>query len=111
VFLTHPVSRYTHATCRSDTLEGKVKTPDRNWQWKQEDNHILIFKCMTHVLDSFSAAHQMHRIASLDLDDKSDIDWKSLNDPTWDIWSVRCLQKKWRSLKVTCNAPDDTVSH
>jgi hypothetical protein len=53
----------------------------------------------------------MHRIASLDLDDESDIDWKSLNDPAWDMWSGRRLQKKWRSLKATCNAADGIVSH
>jgi len=75
-------------------LEGKVKNPDRNRQWNQEDNYILILK-----------------IASLDLDDESDIDWKSLNDPMWDMWSGRRLQQKWRSLKVTCNAGDGTLSH
>jgi hypothetical protein len=55
----------------------------------------------------------MHRIASLDLDDESDIDWRSLNDSTWDMWSGRRLRQKWRSLKlkVTCNADDGTVSH
>ena len=50
----------------------------------------------------------MYRIASLDLDEETDIDWKSLNDSSW-MWSSHSLQQRWRRLK----APIDTdgMSH
>jgi hypothetical protein len=49
------------------------------------------------------ARHLVHRIASLDVDEETDIDWKSLNDPSW-MWSSHSLQQRWRRLK----APIDT---
>ena len=52
----------------------------------------------------------MHRIASLDVDSESDIDWKSLSDPMWNMWSSHCLQSKWRYLKASLNA-DGVVGH
>jgi len=45
----------------------------------------------------------MLRIASLDVNDESDIDWKSLSDPGWNMWSGHYLHQKWRSLKASCN--------
>ena len=45
----------------------------------------------------------MYRVASLDLDDESDIDWKSLGDPAWNMWSAHALQQKWRRLKAPYN--------
>ena len=43
----------------------------------------------------------MHRIASLDVDSESDIDWKLLCDPMWNMWSSHFLQSKWRNLKAS----------
>ena len=53
----------------------------------------------------------MHRIASLDVDSESDIDWKSLRDPMWNLWSSHCLQSKWRYMKASLNNPNGVVSH
>ena len=53
----------------------------------------------------------MHRIASLDVDSESDIDWKSLSDPMWNMWSSHCLQSKWRYLKASLNNADGVVGH
>ncbi|KAH9030773.1 hypothetical protein EDB85DRAFT_1891417 [Lactarius pseudohatsudake] len=52
----------------------------------------------------------IHRIASLDVDDEDDIDWKSLNDPAWNMWSSHYLQQKWRQLKASRNS-DSTMCH
>jgi hypothetical protein len=46
----------------------------------------------------------MYRIASLDVDDESDIDWNTLVDTTWNMWSGHFLQQKWRRIKASCNA-------
>ena len=45
----------------------------------------------------------MLRIASLDVNDENDVDWESLSDPEWNMWSGRYLQQKWRLLKASCN--------
>ena len=54
------------------------------------------------------ARHHMYRIASLNVDEEVDIDWKSLSDDSW-MWSSHSLQRRWRRLK----APIDTdgMSH
>lgn len=52
----------------------------------------------------------MLRIDSLNVVNESDIDWKSLSDPTWNMWSGHCLQQKWRSMKIACKL-DDSVCH
>ncbi|KAI9428597.1 hypothetical protein BJY52DRAFT_1104569, partial [Lactarius psammicola] len=62
-------------------------------RWKEDDSYVLICK-----------------IASLDVDDEDDIDWKSLNDPAWNMWSGHYLQQKWRRLKASCNA-DSIMCH
>lgn len=50
----------------------------------------------------------MYRIASLDVDEETDIHWKSLNDPSW-MWSSHSLQQKWRGLKARIDT--DGMSH
>lgn len=57
------------------------------------------------IVNFVSANHLIpHRIASLNLKDESDIDWKSLGYPSWDMWSAHFLQQKWRQLKTSYNA-------
>ena len=60
--------------------------------------------------DFASADYRAHRIHSLDAQDESDIDWKSLNDPMWNIWGGHFLQQKWRHLKASCES-DGTSCH
>lgn len=43
---------------------------------------------------------RMYRIASLDLDEETDINWKCLGDPAWNMWSPHALQQKWKRLKA-----------
>lgn len=96
--------------CRSDTLEGKTRNEDKTRRWKEDDSYVLICKCVPCAVDFVLAYHHVHRIASLDVVDEKDIDWKSLSDPAWNMWSGHVLQQKWRQLKASCNA-DDIVCH
>jgi len=96
--------------CRSDTLEGKARNEDKTRRWKEDDSYVLICKCVSCAVDFVLANYQVHRIASLDVDDEDDIDWKSLNDPAWNMWSGHYLQQKWRQLKASCNA-DSIMCH
>src|ERR1700742_1055280 len=52
----------------------------------------------------------MHRIVSLDVDNESDINWRSLSDPSWNMWSGHHLQQKWRFLKTSSNL-DGALGH
>lgn len=90
--------------CRSDTLEGKVRNEDKARRWKEDDSYVLIYKCASCAVDAELANHQLHRINSLDVGDENDIDWKSLSDPAWNMWSGHFLQQKWRQLKASYNA-------
>ncbi|KAF8260200.1 hypothetical protein EI94DRAFT_1706477 [Lactarius quietus] len=71
----------------SEMLEGKARNKDQRRCWTKDDSYVLICK-----------------IASLDLDNDSDIDWKSLSDPSWNMWTGHHLQQKWRWLKASYNA-------
>jgi hypothetical protein len=55
------------------------------------------------------ARQQVYRIASLDLDEETDIDWKNLKDASWNRWSSHSLKQRWKSLKASIN--NDGMSH
>lgn len=42
---------------------------------------------------------QRCRIDSLNIQHDSEIDWKSLPDPSWNIWSPHLIQLRWRTMK------------
>ena len=42
---------------RSESLQGKVKNNGKIRCWKEDDSYILIYKCVTSVLD-FCMANQ-----------------------------------------------------
>jgi hypothetical protein len=62
------------------------------------------------LLITVLARHKMYRIASLDVGKETDVDWKSLGDPSWNMWSGHILQQKWRRLKALCKA-DSAMCH
>jgi len=77
----------------SETLEEKARNGYQRLRWTEHDSYVLICK-----------------IDSLNLDDESDIDWKSLGDPTWNMWSTHSLRQKWRQLKASYKA-DGVMCH
>ncbi|KAF8265400.1 hypothetical protein EI94DRAFT_1702530 [Lactarius quietus] len=60
----------------SETLKGKAQNEDQRRGWTKDNSYVLICK-----------------IASLDLDNDSDIDWKSLSDPLWNMWTGHHLRQ------------------
>ncbi|KAI0265504.1 hypothetical protein BGY98DRAFT_547795 [Russula aff. rugulosa BPL654] len=84
----------TPKQCRNkwtDTLQGKIGNEVKA-RWGNTDSYILVCK-----------------IASLDLDEETDIDWKSLKDASWNRWSSHSLKQRWKSLKASIN--NDGMSH
>lgn len=42
--------------------------------------------------------------------DDTEIDWKLLPDPQWNLWSAHQLQRRWYGLKKTLK-DSDTMPH
>lgn len=46
-----------------------------------------------------SRANERCRINSLNVQHDSEIDWKTLSDPNWNLWSPHLMQLRWRTMK------------
>ncbi|KAF8631550.1 hypothetical protein AX15_002305 [Amanita polypyramis BW_CC] len=66
----------------TDALSKTVKNEGQKPRWSVQDAYILI-----------------HKIDSLDVNDDTEIDWKTLPDPAWNLWSAHTLQRRWLTMK------------
>jgi hypothetical protein len=48
---------------------------------------------------SYSEAPQSTRVDALNVRDDTEIDWKTLSDEGWNLWSAHSLQRRWLTLK------------
>jgi hypothetical protein len=42
---------------------------------------------------------KISRVNDLGVNDDTEIDWKTLRDDTWNLWSAHMLQRRWTSMK------------
>ena len=47
------------------------------------------------------------RVDSLNVRDDSEIDWKTLPDPNWNLWSAHTLQRRWLTMKRSVRGFED----
>ena len=47
------------------------------------------------------------RLASLKLEDESEIDWNALSDGDWNLWSGHNLQRHWARMKRGVKGHED----
>ncbi|KAJ7682614.1 hypothetical protein DFH06DRAFT_971169 [Mycena polygramma] len=67
----------------TDSLSKKCKTAgDANPRWGSHDGVVLV-----------------HKIDALKVRDDTEIDWKSLPDAQWNLWSAHTLQRRWLTMK------------
>ncbi|KAJ7240321.1 hypothetical protein B0H12DRAFT_1024784 [Mycena haematopus] len=66
----------------TDSLSKKHKADGHNSRWSQRDAFILI-----------------HKIDSLNVRDDTEINWKTISDPEWNLWSAHVLQRRWLTMK------------
>ena len=92
VFIMNGIIRY-------DSLNSAVKNRGEKPKWTAQDAFILIYKYVDVLYRIYSLIG--YRIASLPINDDTEIDWKALNDSDWDLWSAHQLQRRWKSLKKT----------
>jgi hypothetical protein len=49
----------------------------------------------------------LFRVDSLNVRDDSEIDWKTLPDPNWNLWSAHTLQRRWLTMKRSVRGYED----
>ncbi|KAF9006580.1 hypothetical protein BDQ17DRAFT_1239040 [Cyathus striatus] len=74
----------------TDALSKTVKNEGKKPRWGQQDAFILI-----------------HKIDSLNVRDDTEIDWKTLPDPDWNLWSAHTLQRRWLTMKRSIKGFED----
>ncbi|KAG8763585.1 hypothetical protein FRC11_001154 [Ceratobasidium sp. 423] len=77
----------------TDALNKRVKNAGERPRWSAQDAYILV-----------------HKIASMPVQDDTEIDWKLLPDPQWNLWSAHQLQRRWFGLKKTLK-DSETMPH
>ena len=65
------------------------------------DSYLLVHKyILFSVFQQCEISNILHsRVASLNVRDDSEIDWKQLPDENWNVWSAHQLQRRWKTLK------------
>ncbi|KAJ3525663.1 hypothetical protein NMY22_g10482 [Coprinellus aureogranulatus] len=66
----------------TDSLSKLVKNDGTKPRWSPQDAFILVRK-----------------VDSLKVNDDTEIDWKLLPDPDWNLWSAHTLQRRWLTMK------------
>ncbi|KAF8450523.1 hypothetical protein L210DRAFT_3520708 [Boletus edulis BED1] len=66
----------------TDSLSKTVKNEGQKPRWSPQDAYILV-----------------HKVDSLKVRDDTEIDWKTLPDPDWNLWSAHSLQRRWLTMK------------
>ncbi|PPQ65964.1 hypothetical protein CVT26_010726 [Gymnopilus dilepis] len=74
----------------TDALSKTVKNEGQKPRWSQQDAYILV-----------------HKIDSLNVRDDTEIDWKLISDPDWNLWSAHTLQRRWLTLKKSVKGYED----
>ncbi|KIK67966.1 hypothetical protein GYMLUDRAFT_36767 [Collybiopsis luxurians FD-317 M1] len=66
----------------TDSLCKRIKSNGNQPRWSNQDAYILV-----------------HKLDSLHVRDDSEIDWKTLPDGDWNLWSAHVLQRRWLTMK------------
>ncbi|KAI0304180.1 hypothetical protein BC826DRAFT_902857 [Russula brevipes] len=74
----------------TDCLSKTFKNHGTKPRWSSRDAYILV-----------------HKVDSLHVRDDSEIDWKTLPDPNWNLWSAHTLQRRWLTMKRSVRGYED----
>lgn len=74
----------------TDSLSKTVKNEGQKPRWSPQDAYILV-----------------HKVDSLKVRDDTEIDWKTLPDPDWNLWSAHSLQRRWLTMKRSIKGYED----
>lgn len=74
----------------TDALSKTIKNEGQKPRWSQQDAYILV-----------------HKVDSLNVRDDTEIDWKTISDPQWNLWSAHTLQRRWLTMKRGIKGHED----
>ncbi|GLB33968.1 putative myb-like DNA-binding domain containing potein [Lyophyllum shimeji] len=74
----------------TDALSKTIKNEGQKPRWSQQDAYILV-----------------HKVDSLNVRDDTEIDWKTIPDPQWNLWSAHTLQRRWLTMKRSIKGYED----
>ncbi|KAJ8590888.1 hypothetical protein M405DRAFT_851599 [Rhizopogon salebrosus TDB-379] len=74
----------------TDSLSKTVKNEGQKPRWSAQDAYILV-----------------HRVDSMNVRDDTEIDWKTLPDSDWNLWSAHSLQRRWLTMKRAIKGYED----
>lgn len=74
----------------TDSLSKTVKNEGQKPRWSPQDAYILV-----------------HKVDSLRVRDDTEIDWKTLPDQDWNLWSAHSLQRRWLTMKRSIKGYED----
>jgi len=95
-----------HYKTRTDALSKTVKNEGQKPRWSQQDAYILVHKWASKLL--LVTFHNLFfRIDSMNVRDDTEIDWKVIPDPDWNLWSAHTLQRRWLTLKNSVKGHED----
>ncbi|TFY83059.1 hypothetical protein EWM64_g953 [Hericium alpestre] len=77
----------------TDSLSKLFKNQGLKPRWSPQDGFILV-----------------HKVESLHVRDDSEIDWKTLPDQNWNLWSPHTLQRRWLTMKRSIKGHEE-MSH
>lgn len=66
---------------------------------------LFISECSLHVFAEGWLTDS--RVDSLRVQDDSEIDWKTLPDSNWNLWSAHTLQRRWLTMKRGVRGHED----
>ncbi|KAF9076827.1 hypothetical protein BDP27DRAFT_1312657 [Rhodocollybia butyracea] len=73
-----------------DSLSKRVKMNGKKARWSNLDAYILV-----------------HKLDSLRVRDDTEIDWKTLADDDWNLWSAHSLQRRWITMKKSVKGHEE----
>src|SRR6267154_4385146 len=85
-------------SCRTDSLSKTVKNEGQKPRWSAQDAYILVHKYVV-VRYRFLYVYHITRVDSMNVRDDTEIDWKTLPDSDWNLWSAHSLQRRWLTMK------------
>lgn len=103
-------SRLLMAQRRLNQLRSRVQNDTEKLTWTNKDSVILLRRYGPSFHSTFTNPadpRRHYRLASLELEDESEINWNALSDGDWNLWSAHTLQRHWAKMKKRVKGHED----
>lgn len=84
---------------RTDSLNSSRKNNGEKPRWGNRDSYILVHKYVKTYFYNTHILIEKPRLDTLQVQHDSEIDWKTIPDDDWNLWSAHVLQVRWQAMK------------